>query len=198
MKTGKTIFMGDSITQGYGVARKDCWVTGIPGAVNRGIDGDTTSGMLRRFDAHVLRAGADRVVLMGGINDIGEGSDWSTPAYNLRLMCEKAIENGIEPVLATCVQPDYDEFLSSEWAYVLPNIKYIPYWLEKLNAWIRGYARERGILCIDFAEEFPKRLTMDYCRYFLEGEHPNHFGHAVMREIAIEVLGYKTEKSAGE
>lgn len=184
-----TVFLGDSITEGYGVYRGECWVDGLPGRnINHGICGDTTRGMIRRFHSHVIAEKADRVVILGGLNDLGEGRPWQEPAENIARMCITAQENGIEPVIAICVQPDYDEFLASGWAYALPGIKTIPDQLTKLNHWLRDYAKERNLCCLDFEKEFPERLTQEYCRYFSDGEHPNRFGHAVMREIAREVL----------
>ena len=184
-----TVFLGDSITEGYGVGENECWVSGMPeGAINRGISGDTTAGMLRRFPAHVLAAKPERVVIMGGLNDLGEGVFWKQAADNLRAMCEWARQEGIEPVLAVCVQPDYEEFLSSGWSYVLPGIRTLPDQFAALSDWIRRYTETEDILCLDFAREFPKRITQEYCRYFLDGEHPNRFGHEIMRDIALDIL----------
>lgn len=185
----KTVFLGDSITEGYGVSRGECWVDGLPEiAVNRGISGDTTAGMLRRFRSHVLAEFPERVVILGGLNDLGEGLSWERPAENIAKMCEWAQAEGIQPIVAICLEPDYEEFLASGWAYALPGIRSIPENLTKLNDWLRSYAKERGLLCLDFASEFPKRITGEYCRYFSDGEHPNRFGHAILREIAQEVL----------
>ena len=156
--------------------------------MNHGISGDTTEGMVRRFPAHVVAEHPDRVVIMGGLNDIGLGKEWGKAAANLQLLCEWAQKEHIEPVLATNVEPDYDEFLASDWALVLPAIRDIPRQLTALNDWIREYTAKQGILCLDFADAFPKRITEEYCRYFIEGEHPNRFGHAVMRDIALEIL----------
>ena len=185
----KIVFLGDSITEGFGVSSDECWVSGLPGeTVNRGISGDTTEGMVRRFPAHVVAEHPDYVVIMGGLNDIGLGKDWGRAATNLQLLCEWAQKERIQPVLATNVQPDYDEFLASDWALVLPAIRDIPRQLTALNDWVREYTVKQGILCLDFADAFPKRITEEYCRYFIEGEHPNRFGHAVMREIGLETL----------
>jgi lysophospholipase L1-like esterase len=185
----KTVFLGDSITEGYGVSRGECWVDGLPEiAVNHGISGDTTGGMLRRFRAHVLAEHPDRVVIMGGLNDLGEGMEWEKVAENISAMCTWAVEEGIQPVIAICVEPDYDAFFENGWAHTMPGIGSFPQNLLHLNDWLRCYAKEQDLLCLDFAAEFPKRITEEYCRYFFDGEHPNRFGHAVLRDIARERL----------
>ncbi len=188
MRERKTVFMGDSITAGYGVDRGECWVDAMRGVVcNRGISGDTTDGMLRRFAAHVLREKPDRVVIMGGINDFDMGGTVHTVTENLRAMYELAQADGITVVPAICVNPDYDEFLNNDWAFWVRGLPQLPQNLAALADWIRMYANRHQLAYIDFAREFPK-YTQDYCRYFLDGVHPNARGHAIMAEIAAAVL----------
>lgn len=57
MKEKKTVFLGDSITRGYGVSSGEGWVELLHRGknINHGIDGDTTAGMLRRFSAMLVR-----------------------------------------------------------------------------------------------------------------------------------------------
>ena len=66
----KIVCLGDSLTYGYGVPRKDGWVSLAAQAtghtlVNRGVSGDTTGGMLARFARDVLAQRPRRVLLMG-------------------------------------------------------------------------------------------------------------------------------------
>lgn len=185
----KTVFLGDSITEGYGVSQGECWVDAMLGeVVNRGISGDTTAGMRRRFAAHVLRERPDRVVIMGGINDLSEGGSLAQVQQNLYGMYEQAREANIELVPAVCVMPDYDALLENDWAAFYPGILHLRENLEKLARWIRGYAAAHGCVCLDFAQKFPLYTADGYCRYFSDGVHPNARGHAIMARIAHEVL----------
>lgn len=184
-----TVFLGDSITEGYGVAKGECWVDAMPGkTVNRGISGDTTFGMRRRFEAHVLRSAPDRVVIMGGINDLSEGGLLADVQDHLFYMYEQARQNGIELVPAVCVQPDFNELLNNDWAPFLPGLRDLPDNLEALAQWIRTYAHNHGCTCLDFAQKFPEYTVDGYCRYFLDGVHPNARGHAIMADIAQNIL----------
>lgn len=184
-----TVFLGDSITEGYGVSPGACWVDAMPGRhTNRGISGDTTTGMRRRFDAHVLCDMPDRVVIMGGINDLSEGGLLKTTTDNLRAMYARAQEHGIVVVPAVCVQPDYDELFCNDWADSLLGIRELPEKLASLAQWIRHYARKHQWTCLDFTQQFPKYTSHEYCRYFLDGIHPNEHGHAIMARIARDVL----------
>lgn len=185
----KTVFLGDSITEGYGVSRGECWVDAMPGqTVNRGISGDTTAGMRRRFAAHVLREKPDRLVVMGGINDLSEGSSLDDVKENLYDIYEQTRKAGIVLIPAVCVMPDYDELLENDWAAFYPGIARLKENLEALAQWIRRYAQENGCICLDFAQKFPTYTSDGYCRYFSDGVHPNARGHAIMAEIARPIL----------
>lgn len=78
------VFLGDSITQGWGPNCGDSF----PGmkVANRGISGDTTRGMLIRLQEDVLDLNPAAVVLLMGTNDLEEGASPETIAGNFRLM----------------------------------------------------------------------------------------------------------------
>ena len=103
-------------------------------------------------------------------------------------MYDRAAMRGIAVVPAICVMPDYDMLLENDWAPYYPGIRTLPQNLEQLADWIRGYAKENGWLCLDFAREFPKYTTDGYQRYFSDGIHPNERGHAIMARIARPLL----------
>ena len=65
---GAIVFLGDSITQGWGTDFKKAF-EGLKLA-NRGIGGDTTRGMLVRLQEDVLSLNPKAVVLLMGTNDI--------------------------------------------------------------------------------------------------------------------------------
>lgn len=68
---GAVVFLGDSITQGWGADFKGLF----PGMklANRGIGGDTTRGMLIRLEEDVLALNPSAIVLLMGTNDIEVG-----------------------------------------------------------------------------------------------------------------------------
>lgn len=70
-----TVMLGDSLTsQGE-------WGELVPGAINRGIPGDTVDGVRRRL-TRSLPANARRVFLMVGVNDFRRGADVESVATN--------------------------------------------------------------------------------------------------------------------
>ena len=82
--TGAVVFLGDSITQGWGGGLG----AAFPGVkvANRGISGDTTRGVLIRLQEDVLVLNPAAVVLLIGTNDLADGATPETIAGNLRLI----------------------------------------------------------------------------------------------------------------
>jgi lysophospholipase L1-like esterase len=78
---GAVVFLGDSITQGFG----DDFRGKFPGMklANRGISGDTTRGMLIRLADDVLAVDPAAIVLLAGTNDIEVGIEPEAIARNV-------------------------------------------------------------------------------------------------------------------
>ncbi len=101
------IFLGDSITQGWG----DDMGKSFPGVkvANRGISGDTTRGVLIRLEQDVLAMQPSGVVILIGTNDLEEGADPETIAANLKLILAKLkTHNAKMPIILCEVFPSSD------------------------------------------------------------------------------------------
>ena len=81
---GALVFLGDSITQGWG----DTLGGSFPGGkvANRGISGDTTRGVLIRLQGDVLALKPSGVVILIGTNDLEEKASPEVIAGNLKLI----------------------------------------------------------------------------------------------------------------
>lgn len=66
--------------------------------LNRGINGDLTSGMLERFSRDIVEEKADYVIILGGTNDLGWSFDPAMIAHNLITMYDAALNKDIAPV----------------------------------------------------------------------------------------------------
>jgi lysophospholipase L1-like esterase len=98
------VFLGDSITQGWGDDLKGAF----PGVkvANRGISGDTTRGMLIRLHDDVCALNPSGIVLLMGTNDLEEGAEPETIAGNLKLILAELKEhNGKMPIVLCQVFP---------------------------------------------------------------------------------------------
>lgn len=78
---GAVVFLGDSITQGWGEDFSGWW----PGlkTANRGISGDTSRGVLIRLKEDVLALKPQGIVLLIGTNDLEENAEPETVASNI-------------------------------------------------------------------------------------------------------------------
>lgn len=183
----KIMFLGDSIIEGYGVEPEECWVSCLSeDAVNCGISGDTTRDVLGRFSIAVDGRQVQSVVLLIGINDLLNGQRVPSVTARIEQLIQRIQELPAEPVLCTYPEPDYDELLSG--CYVPESMYSFPERLRELHRWIRQICRHRGFRCIDFAQGMQERAGHDRCRLFLDGVHPNRYGHLMMSEIAREIL----------
>jgi len=132
--------------------------------LNRGVNGDLTSGMLERFSRDVVDEKADYVVILGGANDLGWGFDPAMIAHNLTTMYDAALNKGI--VAVACSVPS-----------ILGFDELIPPRLH-LNRMIRTEAEKRSIAFVDFftatADPRTNRLSEDYSA---DGLHLNTRGY---------------------
>jgi lysophospholipase L1-like esterase len=101
---GAIVFLGDSITQGWG----DTIGAMFPGVkvANRGISGDTTRGVLIRLQEDVLALKPRGIVLLIGTNDLEEGAEPEIAASNIKLiLAALKAHNATMPVVLCNVFP---------------------------------------------------------------------------------------------
>ncbi|MEM9557638.1 MAG: arylesterase [Acidobacteriota bacterium] len=126
------VFLGDSLTAGFGVAEDEAYPALIGEAlradrqpvrvVNAGVSGDTTAGGLRRLD-WVLRQRPDLVVVVLGGNDGLRGLDLEASEQNLRSIVERARAAGARVLLGgMLIPPSYGEDYTSRFAAIYPRV----------------------------------------------------------------------------
>lgn len=97
---GALVFLGDSITQGWGDDLGGAFA-GVKLA-NRGISGDTTRGVLLRLKEDVLALKPTGVVLLIGTNDLEENAEPETVAGNLKLILAAIKEHDAKMPVVLC------------------------------------------------------------------------------------------------
>jgi len=85
------VMIGDSLTDGAE------WREVFPGVavVNRGVDGDTTAGVLRRMES-ITSARARKAFIMIGINDFKEGRSVDAALQDYRSIVSRLSESGMK------------------------------------------------------------------------------------------------------
>jgi lysophospholipase L1-like esterase len=97
---GSLIFLGDSITQGWGDDMGGNFA-GVKVA-NRGISGDTSRGVLIRLDEDVIALKPQGVVILIGTNDLYDKADPETVAANLKLIIAKLKAHNAKMPIVLC------------------------------------------------------------------------------------------------
>lgn len=176
----KVVCLGDSITWGFPYGPEHSWVQmlndTIPGQfINQGINGNTTSDMLRRFDRAVTPNNPTHIIIMGGINDVFCQESYDRITFNLQTMAEKARNAGIKVILGTPTAVDD------------PHIEIL---LGRIRAWIKDYGRENDLKIIDFAAAFFDSSGRVRSELLLaDGGHPTRQGYeAIFAQIDFKVF----------
>ena len=179
----KTVFLGDSITEGW--ANNDAAFFS-DGNVGRGISAQTTPQLLVRMHADVIALKPRVVHIMAGTNDIAHNTGPMTAEdshNNIMAMCEIARANGIRIVLGA-VPPASKYWWRPE---AEPKAAAIA-----LNEWMRDYAKQIGAAFADYAAAFTDDEGNVKHELAKDEVHPTPAGYAVMRpiaEAAIETAG---------
>lgn len=177
----RVVFMGDSITDGWG-RRYGKFFPGKP-YINRGIGGQTTPQMLLRFRADVLAHQPKAVVILAGTNDIAGNTGPMTLEEiegNLETMSELAKLHGIKVVLSS-VMPVCD--------YIRPQTERRPMdQIRALNVWIKQYAEKNGFVYLDYFTPMLDEKGMLKQELTYDGLHPNDAGYEVMMPLAQKAI----------
>ena len=168
----RILALGDSLTEGYGVALTQAYpallekaLSDLPDlkVINAGIGGSTSASAVSRIRWH-LRARPDLVILALGANDMLRGHPAKSCESNLRQALTILRENRIPVILAGMkAPPNYGHAYQREFDGVFPRL-----------------AREFGVPLIPFLLEGVggrRELNQE------DGIHPNEKGHAAMSRL---------------
>lgn len=184
----RVVFMGDSITDGWGRGRGK-FFSGKP-YVNRGISGQTTPQMLIRFRPDVIDLKPKAVVILAGTNDLAGNTGPEALEEiegNLASMAQLAQANGIRVILAS-VMPVCD--------YIKPQTaRRPPDKIVALNAWIKDYCARNGLVYLDYYSAMLDENKMLKKELTYDGLHPNDAGYEVMGPLAQQAIDRALGKS---
>jgi lysophospholipase L1-like esterase len=178
---GAVVFLGDSITQGWGLGLNAIF----PGVkiANRGISGDTTRGVLIRLKEDVLDLNPRAVVILIGTNDLEEHATPETIDSDFRLLIKtlKAHDPNM-PIIACLVMPS-----SSAMRRPSEDIK-------KINALrMQSIKGDPQIIPLDTWTLFADKKGEPIKDEFPDALHPNDYGYvkfaAALRPI-FATLGF--------
>jgi lysophospholipase L1-like esterase len=173
----RVVFMGDSITDGWGKGQAQ-FFPGKP-YINRGISGQTTPQMLVRFRPDVIELKPKVVITLAGTNDLAGNTGTETLENiedNLTSMSELAKANGIRVVLAS-VTPICDSLRPQ-------SARRPPQQIVALNDWIKSYTARNNFVYVDYYSAMVDSTGMLKQELTYDCLHPNDAGYAVMQPLA--------------
>ena len=175
----KIVALGDSITYGYPYAPELSWFNLAAkmlkiAYINRGVNGDTTTGMLRRFEREVAVENPSHVIIMGGTNDVYGAERPETIVANIEQLLCLVQQCGAVPILGIPI-PCNDHHEEAILSLCRDGLKQL--------------AAKMTIPSIDFHAALVDSSGMRIKEeYHVDGLHPNEAGYQLMGTIATEVL----------
>ena len=179
----KLACMGDSLTNGHGVSSVDCWTNILAEklnieVVNYGVSGDTSGGMVGRFNNMLLTEKPTHVFVMGGTNDLSFGLADNLILSNIKAMTRQARHLGIPFIIGIP-----STFYPSESAKLYEiNVTEFEDRLKGYQARVKQFVEIDECSFIDFSHGLDRGHFLD------DGIHPNEAGQIIMAERAIEVI----------
>lgn len=174
--TGKTIFLGNSITEGGNWSE----LTGDQTVINRGIGGDVTFGILNRLNDIIVRK-PSKVFVLIGINDIAKDFPDAVIINNYRKIIEELMAKTpqakifIQSLLP--VNPEYPRFPQhyDKGDHVL-----------SVNKALRELAISTGVSFINLYPIFTDAQGRLDVKYTYDGLHLNPDGYKVWAKFLKE------------
>jgi acyl-CoA thioesterase-1 len=175
------MFLGTSLTDGYGVEREDAYPAviqqkvdsaGLPWeVVNAGLSGEKSAGALQRVRSWLIRQPFDVLVIETGANDMLNGADVDTMRANIQAIIDtvRAARPGARIVLAGLL--------------AAPNLG--PEYVDAFNRAYPELARENDLTFIPFLLE---GVAANPAMNLADGIHPNEQGHRAVAETVWQTL----------
>ena len=176
----KIACIGDSITFGYEIEDQKKWTTLLSKAlnvevINYGINGDTTAGMLSRFEQMIAKHNPTHVVITGGTNDLWFGLKDELIISNIHAMSRLAKHNDIEVVIGIPT-PYYN---LNELNFIQENFSEC---IRSFKTTLTTYCIQKELPYIDFSNQLTRSHIFD------DELHPNEIGQELMMENARHLI----------
>jgi len=207
------VAIGDSITQadthwtvqGHRNTVQGGWVTRLenllekdfPGeyeVINKGINGDTAQGVLRRLDRDVILLEPDIVIVAIGTNDIFtrlSADPNSTPetyqATIAKIFNKLQLKLPDTPVFAMGMTTSLRKYANIRFGNFLPQQDVVQTVFDDYNNTLRRLINEYKFSYVDLPSQWPEEVEESW-KFCADGIHPNDAGYDLMTEILYEAL----------
>jgi lysophospholipase L1-like esterase len=145
--------------------------------INKGINGDSTDGMLGRFRTSVEFEKPDYTIIWGGINDLFAGREPSLIMENLKELYKRTNEMGSISIACTLTPVEGSDLMNQK--------------IRDLNKLIVNYCDLEGIRWVDLFSALVDCNGKLESRFSNDGAHLTSFGYqTVAQTIFEEVVTY--------
>jgi lysophospholipase L1-like esterase len=192
------VILGASYAGGWGNPK----LPGFDTVINRGVSGEETGDMLRRFDRDVVAARPAAVLIWGHVNDITRSKPERLEATKLatrehyRRMINKARAARVDVILATEVPwTEATGFLNELRAYIghlrgkQSYAQRVSAHVRELNAFVRELATREGAVLLDFERVFANEEGTRRIQFSAEdGSHISQAGYEALTSYSTRIL----------
>lgn len=185
----KIVGIGNSIVNGFPLKRSECFLSQIRLAtghqvINKGVNGETTEDIVKRFTNDLLFHCPDMGIVMTGTNDfIYKKATPEQAMEKLDWMVGKMVENQIEPVLLIPMQVNVTMAKACWMADAHINYEEVNEQIEELGYLMSKKYPQFTIGLQKMLEEEKKEL--DCQETTVDGIHPTALTHEKIARIII-------------
>lgn len=148
--------------------------------INTGISGDTTGGMLARFNETVKKHNPSHVINTGGTNDLHLNLPDNLILSNILAMSRYAKYNEITPIIGVPT-PFFNLGNFTDESIFITTSNFVDR-IKSFQKTLKQFALDDNQLILDFT------LDMKPDFFLSDGLHPNEAGHKQMMTNAIQSL----------
>lgn len=180
----KIVCLGDSFVRGFGVSEEHCWVSRLADllgedVINKGVNGDTSGGILARFYPDVVTENPRYVLIDGGFNDFLSGSSAGCVQANFMSLVHQAYHNNIIPILLLHPGGNPVQFRQN-WPEFI-DIEAVRKMYMDFRFWMKQFCRGFSVFYIDCFKMTENDVFQS--RHYLDGIHMDSEGHRMVAEF---------------
>jgi len=127
--------------------------------INKGMNGDSTTGMLSRFHKDVIESGASHVMIMGGSNDFIMNVPLSIVCSNIATMVHQSRNHHIVPIIG--IQPPTEPEMARKYWSDIADYSAVNRTLMQYREWVLKFSEVFDVGVIDFYADFRRHLLQE-------------------------------------
>ncbi|MGL4849176.1 MAG: GDSL-type esterase/lipase family protein [Clostridium sp.] len=189
MLSNPIILIGDSLTFGYGISKRNSFHSLLASTLSnetilkKGINGDTSTGILTRFYRDVVSHNPKATFIMCGTNDLLSGRSVSSIISNIELMIKDLLSINSRIIIG--IPPYIIKELAIELFSYSSYYDYACKSLIELQSEILNLKKKYPIEVLDFYNLTKSNLPQDI---YIDGIHLNEKGNKLFFNSLLSLL----------